>query len=130
MIDTKVASRLLDFGSRMGQGRRADEQLEGAVALYNILRQNRIAYLADEVGMGKTYVALGVMALFRHFNPGFRVMVIAPRENIQSKWIKELRNFVAYNVRFPDLHVKAVDGRAARPQVSCGNLLELVREAT
>mgnify|MGYP000879938288 FL=1 len=43
MIDTKVASRLLDFGSRMGQGRRADEQLEGAVALYNILRQNRIA---------------------------------------------------------------------------------------
>jgi len=129
MIDRSVAASFLDFGSRMGQGRRADEQLDGAVALHNLLRKNGIAYLADEVGMGKTYVALGVMALFRHFKPDFRVMVIAPRENIQGKWIKELRNFVAYNVRFPDLHVKAIDGRPARPQVSCGNLLELVRES-
>ena len=41
--------------------------------------------------MGKTYVALGAFALFRHFNPGFRLLVIAPKENIQQKWTKELR---------------------------------------
>ena len=63
--------------------------------------------------MGKTYVALGALALFRHFDPGFRVLVIAPRENIQRKWMKELRNFVRNNVRFADLRVKAVDGAGA-----------------
>lgn len=129
MIDLKAAEQLLDFGARMGAGQRAQEQLEGAVAIHNILLQHNVAYLADEVGMGKTYVALGAMALFRHFDPQFRVMIIAPRENIQNKWEKELRNFVQHNVRFADLRVKATDGRPARPLVSCHNLLDLVHEA-
>ena len=60
--------------------------------------------------MGKTYVALGAVALFRHFNPDFRLLVIAPRENIQRKWMKELRNFVRNNVRFPDLASRPCTG--------------------
>ena len=111
MISIGTAKQLLDFGARIGQGQRADEQLAGAVAIHNILIERGIAYLADEVGMGKTYVALGALALFRHFQPDFRVLVIAPRENIQYKWMKELRNFVANNIRFPDLRMKALDGR-------------------
>lgn len=130
MIDVSTASRLLDFGARIGPGPRADDQLKGAVAIHNILAQHGVAYLADEVGMGKTYVALGALALFRHFDPQFRVLFIAPRENIQSKWMKEVRNFVAHNVRYPDLRVKAIDGRPARSLVACDNLLELVDEAT
>lgn len=129
MIPIEVARELLDFGKRIGPGQRADEQLEGAVAVHNILQSRKVAYLADEVGMGKTYVALGALALFRHFKPGFRVLVIAPRENIQRKWMKELRNFVAHNVRFADLRVKALDGTPAVPLVSCENLPELLGEA-
>jgi len=130
MTDIAVARKLLNFGARMGQGQRADEQLEGAVAIHNILDQQGVAYLADEVGMGKTYVALGALALFRHYQPDFRVLVIAPRENIQTKWMKELRNFVAYNVAFADLRIKACDGEPIRPLIACGNLLDLVREST
>lgn len=130
MISLRTAERLLDFGARIGRGQRAREQLEGAVALHNILEECGVAYLADEVGMGKTYVALGAMALFRHFQPDFRVLVIAPRENIQMKWMKELGNFVSYNVRFPDLRVKAIDGRPVRSLVACENLVSFVREAT
>jgi Type III restriction enzyme, res subunit/Helicase conserved C-terminal domain len=130
MIDVPVARQLLDFGKRIGQGQRADEQLEGAVAIHNILRRNGMAYLADEVGMGKTYVALGALALFRHFNPHFRVLVIAPRQNIQRKWMKEMRNFVANNVRFPDLRVKGIDGLPARELVFCDNLTGLVEETS
>ena len=103
MIDLKAAQQLLNFGASIGEGARANEQLAGAVAIHNILEREHVAYLADEVGMGKTYVALGAMALFKHFNPEFRVLVIAPRENIQLKWVKELGNFCANNVRFPDL---------------------------
>jgi superfamily II DNA or RNA helicase len=90
VIDIRDAGQLLDFSARIGPGQRAQEQLEGAVALHNLLSERNVAYLADEVGMGKTYVALGAMALFRHHDPSFRVMVLAPRENIQAKWIKEL----------------------------------------
>lgn len=130
MITRQAAAELLDFGTRIGRGSRADEQLDGAVALHNILHKQRVAYLADEVGMGKTYVALGALALFRHFDPNFRVLIIAPRENIQSKWQKELSNFVANNVRFSDLRVRAIDGRPARSLVSCRDMIELVREVS
>jgi hypothetical protein len=127
MISLETAADLLDFGGRIGTDV-AREQLEGAVALHNILERQRFAYLADEVGMGKTYVALGVLALFRHFDPSFRVLVITPRANIQQKWHKELKNLVAHHVRFPDLRIKAVHGAPARPVVLCQNLIELVRE--
>lgn len=130
MIDLRTASELLDFSARIGEGQRAKEQLEGAVAIHNILAGRGVAYLADEVGMGKTYVALGTLALFRHYRPDFRALVIAPRKNIQHKWMKELRNFVAHNVRFPDLRVKALDGRPARPLVACESLLNLTHEVT
>ncbi len=129
MIDRRAAAQLLDFGARIGGGKRAEEQLDGAVALYNILQRHGVAYLADEVGMGKTYVALGALALFRHYNPAFRVLVLAPRENIQNKWMKELGNFAAHNVRFADLRNKAIDGGPARPMVSCENLIELLEES-
>ncbi len=130
MIDIEDARDLLDYGARIGEGARAEQQLEGAVAIHNILETHKVAYLADEVGMGKTYVALGALALFRHFDPGFRVAIIAPRENIQDKWMKEARNFVAHNVRFPDLRVKGLDGQPSRRLRKCANLVDFVRETS
>lgn len=129
MIGLELAKELLDFGARMhGSPQRAEEQLQGAVALHNLLEAHRVAYLADEVGMGKTLVALGVVALFRHFNPNFRVLFIAPRENIQRKWQKELRNFTTWNVKFSDLRTRGFFGQPARPMVHCDSLLSLLRE--
>lgn len=132
MIDVETARQLLDFAARLpnDKGGRAEQQLEGAVALHNILKTHGVAYLADEVGLGKTYVALGVVALLRHFDPALRVLVIAPRENIQRKWMKETRNFIRHNVRHADLRVRELDGNPSRPLVMCGNLAELVREAS
>lgn len=130
MMDLSTARELLDMGARMGQGPRAEGQLEGAVALHNILKRTGVAYLADEVGMGKTYVALGVLALLRHYQPRFRVLILAPRENIQQKWMKEMRNFVAHNVRFRDLRVRGVDDRPVRPLVACNKLTDFVRESS
>lgn len=129
MIDIATARRLLDFGARIGPGQRAEEQLEGAVVIHNILYTHKVAYLADEVGMGKTYVALGALALFRHFKPDFRVLIIAPRENIQRKWVKEFQSFVANNFRYPDLRVKALDERPVRQLATCTNLLDLAHQS-
>ena len=116
-LSIDAARRLLDFtggGHSPISHAAAEEQLEGATALHNLLTTHRIAYIADEVGMGKTYIALGAVALFRHFHANFRVLVIAPRENIQKKWIREWHNFARSVVRFNDLRNRAIDGAPAR----------------
>ena len=107
----------------------AKDQLEGTVALYNMLARNRVAYLADEVGMGKTYVALGVMSLVRYFDPCARIIVIAPRENIQRKWVKELQNFVRLNWQVVGNRVKSLQGGPAWDPVVCESLLDFAHEA-
>lgn len=132
-IDVATARELLDFAAGGGgvvSQAVAKEQLRGAVAIHNMLQDQGVAYLADEVGMGKTYVALGAMALLRHFRPDLRVMVLAPKENIQAKWIKEWRNFVRTVVRVEDLRVKAVGGNPARALVKVDSLVNLVTEAS
>lgn len=49
--------------------------------------------LADEVGMGKTYEALGVIAARIHENPDARVLILTPGPNLTTKWHKELASF-------------------------------------
>ena len=136
-VTVDLARELLDFGARLRTAAdhganppQAEEQLRGAVAIHNILEREGVAYLADEVGMGKTYVALGAIALFRHFDPTFRVAVIAPRENIQTKWMKEWFNFATYIVRILDLRVKALHGGPARPLAKCDSLRHFIRESS
>src|SRR5215510_99307 len=91
------ARQLIDFSGGKSELRGlAEGQLQAAVALFNILHTHGFAYLGDEVGMGKTYIALGVVSLMRHFNPGLRVLYITPSQNIQQKWQKEYRNFVRF----------------------------------
>ena len=100
-ITPEFLDELIDFaphGEDHGKAF-AGQQREGAVAAFNMLARNGCAYLADEVGMGKTYVALGVMSVLRYLDPHARIVVIAPRENIQHKRVKELHNFVLLSNR-------------------------------
>ena len=139
-IHVDFARELIDFSgaARNGVGARrraitasfAESQLHGAVASYNMLAENRVAYIADEVGMGKTYVALGVMGLVRHFRPDARMLVITPRANIQSKWVKELRNFVRNNWRLTDNRVRSIQGTPAREPAICNSLADFAHELT
>jgi superfamily II DNA or RNA helicase len=130
-VTREFVEELIDFAPDEATRRRgfAESQLEGTVALFNMLTRNRVAYLADEVGMGKTYVALGVMSLLRHLEPNARVLVIAPRENIQLKWVKELGNFVHNNWKLIGNRVKSLQGGPAWEPVVCSRLLDLTHEA-
>jgi len=138
-ITPEFASELIDFAPPGGSLAAAlgRTQLEGTVAIYNMLARNRCAYLADEVGMGKTYIALGVMGLLRYANPRARVLIIAPRENIQLKWRKELLNFARLNWKHRDNRVRSVQDEPVREPVVCSSLatepgprqMNFVREA-
>ena len=75
----------------------ATMQTEGVAALYNILCEGPVAYLADEVGMGKTYQALGLTSIVWNLKPAARILFISPRQNLQEKWIDDYKNFFASN---------------------------------
>ena len=125
-ISREFANALIDYaGDASHASGFAEAQLDGAVAAYNMLARNSVAYLADEVGMGKTYIALGVLGLLRHVMPQARAMIITPRENIQRKWVKELSNFVRVNWRLEDNRFKNLQGGPVRKPIVCDRINDL-----
>ena len=49
--------------------------------------------LADEVGMGKTYEALGIAAAVRHYDPRSRIVIITLGPDLNIKWFSEISRF-------------------------------------
>lgn len=133
-LDLATARRILDFsGGDPAMKNLGELQLKGAVALHNMIADPKIGmgYLADEVGMGKTYVALGVVALMRYFNPSLRVLYICPSNNVQDKWYnREYRSFTHLNVKVNQYRIRTLDGKPAAPRVNCRNLQELIHSAS
>jgi hypothetical protein len=127
-IHIDAAKKLINYEGKSVSSELAAQQLDGAVAIYNILAKKGFAYLADEVGMGKTYVTLGVISLLKFFHPGFRVLYLAPRENIQRKWVKELRNFTAHNWLEQDQRVRSLQNTPADNIALCPNLSDWARQ--
>lgn len=78
-------------------------QTEGVAHLWNVLSRSPVALLADEVGMGKTFEALGVAALLWRKKPDAKILVIAPNRDICAHWQREFSSFTR------DLYVKADD---------------------
>lgn len=133
-LDLATAEEILDFSGGDSNLKALGElQLRGAVALHNMIAtpEVRLGYLADEVGMGKTYIALGVVALMRYFNPSLRVLYICPSANVQEKWYKrEYINFARSNVKVSHFRVRTIDGRPAAPKISCRNTRDLIHSAS
>ena len=77
----------------------AELQRQGIAALYNILCKHDFSYLADEVGMGKTYQALGLAAILWSEAPSSRILFISPRQNLQYKWRSDYLRFFSSNYR-------------------------------
>jgi hypothetical protein len=60
-----------------------------------LLAQQPGVVLADEVGMGKTFEALGLAALVHHDKPQAKIAIITPGPDLNTKWAKELPHFAA-----------------------------------
>lgn len=117
----EAAATLLDMSGKLPDfATIGARQLDAAVALHRMLITQGVAYLADEVGMGKTYVALAVVALFRHLQPGFRVLYLAPSQNVLQKWHdRELPAFIRNNIRAPDMRVQGPAGLSPAASTAC-----------
>ena len=91
-------------------------QTEGVAHLWNVLSRNPVALLADEVGMGKTFEALGVAALLWRRKPDAKILVIAPNRDICAHWQREFSAFTRDIYLKADDFVKAKnDGKPAPP---------------
>src|SRR5690606_20694814 len=129
-ITRKYVEELIDFAptEEIKRAGIAPLQMDGSVALFNMLVRNGIAYLADEGGMGKTYIGLAVMSLLRYQKPDARVLIITPRRNIQEKWASDLQSFVQQNWRRADHRVKTPQGSPDWPVLLPDRLSDWVRQ--
>ncbi len=128
LITLDMAKELIDFsGGKPELDELGKLQSEGAVALYNRIQRTGVAYLADEVGMGKTYMGLGVVTLMRYCQPSLRVLFILPKQNILNKWCDtDYRNFLRENFRVADYRVKNEHHEPIAKPAVCSNLKELI----
>lgn len=104
-------------------------QALGSARAYNLLEKEKIALLADEVGMGKTIQALAVCAALWNQNPKARVLILAPRDEIAKNWEREYLTFISHHYRANDNLVKSVIGDSPiRKMIYCQNLYSLVHQ--
>ncbi|MFD2366718.1 DEAD/DEAH box helicase [Pseudoduganella sp. GCM10020061] len=107
----------------------ASRQVEGVARLWNLLSTHRVALLADEVGMGKTFQALGVATLLWRMKPDAKILVMAPNRNICDHWLIEFETFVERHYRHADDRVKCRKNGEAVPRVGVHYQLEGLAEA-
>lgn len=104
----------------------ASRQAEGVAYLWNLLSRHGVALLADEVGMGKTFQALGVAALLWKMKPDAKVLVMAPNRDICAHWRREYHAFVQFHYLPVDHCVKnGVDGGPVQSIQTCSRLDDL-----
>lgn len=132
-ISLSLVNSMIRFSGPTVADDLAQIQSEGVCAVYNTLVTQshtvKTAYLADEVGMGKTYIALSVVSIMRHFRPNMRVVVIAPSRHMQHKWIRDQRNFIKNNYLLNDLAVRNDNQMPVRPFHYCHNLIDFIHKA-
>jgi len=87
-----------------------ERQTSTAKALLKRLETRPVQLLADEVGMGKTYVALAVAGALRSAGKSARVAVLVPNQELARKWQREVRSFMESCVVDPKLRLHSPTG--------------------
>jgi hypothetical protein len=136
MLTPLTVSDLINFdgGDRQWTYRAADvsmaaRQAEGVAYLWNTLAAQDVALLADEVGMGKTYQALGVVAMLWRVKPDARILIMAPNRDICRHWMREYKAFLYQHYREQDHVVRnGADGGPVNEMAFCPNLPALMEK--
>lgn len=135
-LTPKTVSQWIDFGQAKEGVDPADQkysmpakQVEGVAYLWNLLSSQGVALLADEVGTGKTFQALGVAALLWKIKPDARILVMAPNRDLCFNWKREFSDLVTRHYPHTDHQVKSgVDGGPIPSVQVCGSLTHLAEQ--
>jgi ATP-dependent Lhr-like helicase len=89
----------------------AQLQSEGVAGLWELMQRQDFAYLADEVGMGKTRQAMGVIATQLLSRPDSRIVIVCSSATLQRQWQSEWSQFLRTCYRLlDDRLLSSVDG--------------------
>ncbi|KAA0876470.1 DEAD/DEAH box helicase [Nitrincola tapanii] len=135
-LTPKTVAQWIDFGQAKEGVDPADQkhsmpakQIEGVAYLWNLLSSQGVALLADEVGTGKTFQALGVAALLWKIKPDARILVMAPNRDLCFNWKREFSDLVTRHYPHTDHQVKSgVDGDPIPSVQVCGSLTHLAEQ--
>ena len=90
----------------------AQLQSQGVSAVWQLLNTKGYAYLADEVGMGKTRQAMGIIATQFLSDPKSHVVIVCPGKTLQAQWSREWDTFIRTCYKALDNRlVSIVDGK-------------------
>lgn len=113
----------LRLDARAGAAVRArdvERQEDTVLRALALLDEQPGVVLADEVGMGKTYEALGVVAARLHERPDARVLILTPGPDLNIKWTKDLRGFCdAGRPMYAGFRDRFADARSLAELVEC-----------
>lgn len=106
-LTASVVRSYIDFDGHQadtshGPSVQARLQSEGVAGLWELLRQQDFAYLADEVGMGKTRQAMGVIATQFLSKPDSRIVIVCSSAVLQRQWQSEWSQFLRTCYRLLD----------------------------
>lgn len=91
--------KIMDLGARAKSDKipvaDIERQEQTVLRARALLAKQPGVVLADEVGMGKTFEALGLAALVHHDKPRAKIAIITPGPDLNTKWAKELPHFAA-----------------------------------
>jgi Helicase conserved C-terminal domain/Type III restriction enzyme, res subunit len=100
--DTRARTRewlrsFLTLGRDAKKEQMSDEdvrrQEDTVLRALEILDRSTGVLLADEVGMGKTFEAVGIIACVRHQNRRARILVITPGADLNRQWMAAMDRF-------------------------------------
>ena len=94
-------------------------QAEGVAGITSILARepDGVAILADEVGMGKTVQAFGVMTMLWQRKPNAKVLVVVPKSHLIGQWLHEYRFFCDKLIRAASVCQMAREAKTLRELV-------------
>ena len=96
-MDVKELNNIFDL-SKKTDSKTASLQTKTCAALINMLENSLGMILGDDVGMGKTYVAIATAAYYLTMNPEKIIIIITPSWQLNAKWYKELHKFLEVNL--------------------------------
>jgi hypothetical protein len=70
-----------------------ERQEDTVIRALDMLNDRPGILLADEVGMGKTFEALGIVAAFKHRDPRSKIVIVTPGPDLNQKWFSEIGRF-------------------------------------
>ena len=119
-----MSTAWLDMSAKGVAREDSERQLRSAELVTRTLGRRAGFVLADEVGMGKTYVTFGHIALRCDREPNLRTLVVVPSSELARKWERDLLDFCEK----PSVKQRGLAGRL-KPQlaVRTAELLRLRR---